>query len=368
MKIKALFILMILTFPATTMFSQSTQNDPASSDDITPKYSNEFLAIGVGAGPLGMSNSVVASTNDVYSGYWNPAGLANLENDIEVGAMHAEYFAGIANFDYAAVAKKVDDQQSLGLSVIRFGVDNILNTTELIDNQGNIDYDRIELFSAADYAFILSYARKSKIEGLDIGANAKIIYRQIGDFAKSWGFGIDVGAQYQKNDWRFGITARDITTTFNAWKYSLSDGVKETFENTGNEIPTNDIELTLPSFTLGAARSFQWDKVSLLAEANINMTTDGKRQAIVSSNSVSLYPRLGLQLDYENTVFIRGGFGNLQYETNFDESKDFTFQPNIGVGLRIRKIFIDYALSDIGDQSAALYSNVISLKLNFESK
>ena len=40
-----------------------------------PKYSNEFLAVGVGARALGMGNAFTAVTNDVTSGYWNPAGL-----------------------------------------------------------------------------------------------------------------------------------------------------------------------------------------------------------------------------------------------------------------------------------------------------
>jgi hypothetical protein len=44
--------------------------------------------------------------------------------------------------------------------VNRFGVDDILNTTELIDSEGNIDYNRISLFSTADYGFTFSYARK----------------------------------------------------------------------------------------------------------------------------------------------------------------------------------------------------------------
>ena len=46
----------------------------------TRKYSNEFLNIGVDASALGMSNAVVASSNDVNSGYWNPAGLVHLED------------------------------------------------------------------------------------------------------------------------------------------------------------------------------------------------------------------------------------------------------------------------------------------------
>jgi hypothetical protein len=70
-------------------------------------------------------------------------------------------------------------------------VDNIPNTIELIDADGNINYDRITSFSAADYAFIFSYARKLAVPGLTIGGNAKVIYRKVGDFASAWGFGLD---------------------------------------------------------------------------------------------------------------------------------------------------------------------------------
>ena len=41
--------------------------------NLNAKYSNEFLNIGIGAN-LSMSNSVITSTEDVMSGYWNPAG------------------------------------------------------------------------------------------------------------------------------------------------------------------------------------------------------------------------------------------------------------------------------------------------------
>ena len=63
------------------------------------KYSNEFLNIGVDASALGMSNAVVASSDDVNSGYWNPAGLVHLE-DSEAAIMHSSYFANIANYNY----------------------------------------------------------------------------------------------------------------------------------------------------------------------------------------------------------------------------------------------------------------------------
>jgi hypothetical protein len=36
--------------------------------------------------------------------------------------------------------------------------------------------------------------------------------------------------------------------------------------------------------------------------------------------------------------------------------------PNMGVGLNLKKITIDYALTDVSNQSAALYSHVFSIR------
>lgn len=335
-----------------------------------PKYSNEFLAIGVGARALSMSNSNIAIVNDVTSGYWNPAGLAKVPSGLQLALMHSEYFAGIAKYDYGAIAAQIDPKSTAAFSFIRFGVDDIPNTTELIDAEGNIDYDRITTFSAADYAFILSYARKSKIVGLDYGANVKVIYRKVGKFANSWGFGLDLGIQYDYKKWHFGAVARDITSTFNAWNYNLDDATKEVFTRTGNEIPKNSVEYTLPRLNIGAARFFDFGKkFSALVDLDLDMTFDGKRNVLIKSNPMSIDPHIGVEFGYNNIVFLRGGFGNFQQETDMLGKKRTTFQPNIGVGIVIKKIVaIDYALTDVGNASIALYSNVFSLKVNINRK
>lgn len=353
----------------------------ALSQDNTaaPKYVNEFLNIGVGARALGMSLAQTASVNDVTAGYWNPAGLVGIESDLQVAAMHSEYFAGIAKYDYAALGKALDSSSAASISFIRFGVDDIPNTIDLFDPSGNINYDRITSFSAVDYAFVLSYARKglpwkpnsrsvsSETDkdgwhNVSWGVNAKIIYRQVGDFANAWGFGIDGGIQASYRKWKLGAFARDVTSTFNAWTYSLDDRTLEVFQQTGNEIPQNGLEIALPRLILGVGRSFAINKVSILAEMNAVFTTDGRRNTLISANPVSIDPTLGVEIGYAKTVFLRMGVGNIQRAKDFDESTYYTLQPNIGIGLRIKQLYLDYALSDIGNVSDVLYSNVFSLR------
>lgn len=328
-------------------------------------YSNEFLTIGVDAAALGMSKSVVATSNDVNSGYWNPAGLVNIK-DYQGALMHSSYFAGIANYNYAAFAMPIDNRSALGVSIIRFGVDDILNTTELIDSQGNIDFNRISLFSAADYALTISYARNLILKDVYFGMNAKIVRRTIGDFANSWGVGLDAGIQYEKGNWKFGLMLRDISTTFNIWTIDT-----DAFATIQNAIPGQNQELpeateiTKPKIQFGVARSFRLGRFfNLLTEADLNMRF-AKTNDLISTSIASIDPALGFQLDYDEFVFLRAGIGNFQNITEFDGSKNLTLQPNFGVGFLYNGIQIDYALTNIGSLGNALFSNIFSVKIDY---
>ena len=328
------------------------------------KYSNEFLNIGVDAAALGMSNAVVASTGDVNSGYWNPAGLLKIE-DREVALMHASYFANIAQYDYAGFATKIDDRSAWGISLIRFGVDDILNTTQLIDANGNIDYNRISLFSTADYGLTFSYARKLQVPGLQYGVNAKVIRRIIGKFANSWGFGFDAGLQFERSDWQYGIMIRDITTTYNVWAIDEDEynKIKDAVTGQNQELPEST-EITLPKAQLGIAKKFEFhNDYALLAAINLNMQF-ARTNDVISTDAVSIDPAVGLEFGYTNLVFLRAGVGNFQNVEQIDGTTKVNFQPNIGLGFKYKGIQVDYALTDLGDQSAALYSNIFSVKVD----
>jgi len=339
------------------------------SQTSAPKFSNEFLSIGVGARALGMSNSYVTTVNDVTAGYWNPAGLVQIEKDFQVSLMHAEYFAGIAKYDYGAFAARIDSASAFAFSIVRFGVDDIPNTTKLIDADGNIDFDRISSFSAVDYAFMFSYARKSKIKGLRYGASVKIIYRQVGEFAKAWGFGLDGGIQYDYKKWKFGLMARDVTSTFNAWTSSLDQETIEVFIRTNNELPENGIEITLPKVILGIGREIKIsNKFDFLGEIDFDLSTDGKRNVLITGDPVSIDPHMGVEFGYSKMIFLRLGVGNFQKVTDILKNDKITYQPNFGIGIKFRGITLDYAFSDIGDQSDALYSNIFSLRFDINKQ
>lgn len=337
----------------------------AVAQTSTPKYSNEFLSIGVGARALGMSGSQVAHVSDVTSGFWNPSGLSEIKSKYEISLMHAEYFAGIAKYDYAGFATSLDSMNTIGVSLIRFAVDDIPDTRFLYDVNGRINYDNIRFFSAADYAFIFSFARKTDlIKGLRLGANFKIVHRTVGDFANAWGFGLDAGAQFQRSNWQFGLMLKDITTTFNVWTHN-SEMLIDVYSQTNNEIPESSTEITLPKAILGIARTMNFgDNFGLLASVDFDFTFDGKRNVPIKSDFASIDPHMGIEVDYVQTIFLRFGAGNIQEVKDFDETTSTTFQPNFGVGLKIKKISIDYALTDIGDQAESLYSHVFSLKAN----
>lgn len=344
----------------TAVFSQDR--------DVTPKYSNDFLSIGVGARALGMSNSQVAVAGDATAVYWNPAGILAIDNSFQVGLMHSEYFAGIAKYDYVGMARPIDQNSALGFAFLRFGIDDIPNTIDLIDAEGNIDYDRISSFSAADYAALFTYAQRMPIKNLRAGANFKIVHRRVGDFARSWGFGLDAGLQYKYEDWVFGLMGRDITTTFNAWSYDLSDRMVEVFTLTGNDIPQSSLEITLPTFVLGAGRTFEMGQDFTLQPAlDANFTIDGRRNVLVPSRFASIDPSVGFEFGYKKMVFLRGGVGNFQWVSEVEGKEVLTFQPNLGLGVHYRGVTLDYALTDIADQSVALFSNVFSLRIDVDN-
>jgi hypothetical protein len=353
-----LYLIIFILFSAT--FQAEAQSN-------FRKYSNEFLKIGVGGKYLGMGGALATGENDASAVFYNPAAIANTEHTT-AAVMHTSYFAGIANFDYAGVVMPLKNEQTVGLSLIRFGIDNIPNTIELYNPDNTINYDNIKSFSVADYALFFTYAKKmNQINGLQIGGNAKIIHRSYGSFATAWGFGLDASAQITKENYRIGLFLQDITTSFNAWRFNFTEKEKQVFASTNNDIPSTSIELTAPSIHFGGAYKFLLNQGNISIEPNIKFTayTD-QRNVLISTKAASIDMAFGAEIGFWKTAFLRTGIYNFTKATNDLGESYISFMPSLGVGLNIQNLQINYSYNNVANAGVGLYSHVVSASYTFK--
>jgi hypothetical protein len=145
--------------------------------------------------------------------------------------------------------------------------------------------------------------------------------------------------------------------------------VSDVYLQTGNVVPETSIEITLPRIIGGVSRGFDiFNKFGLSAALDLEMTFDGKRNVLLKSDVVSVSPSFGLELDYAEMAYMRLGAGQFQQVKDFKGEQMMTWQPNFGIGIRLKYFSIDYALTDVGDQAEALYSHVFSVLVRLNDK
>lgn len=293
----------------TGLFAQGSGN----------KYAGEFLAIGVGGRPLGMGGAFVAVVNDVTAGYWNPASLSRIDYP-QFSLMHDERFGNLVKYDYGAVGIPFGKNASIGLSVIRMGIDDIADTRgALIDLNGNgqldpgerLDPDKIKYFNTSDYAFYLTYSKKQN-EKISYGANLKAIRRNLGD-ESAWGLGLDVGLGYMVTDrFSLGANLQDITTTYLSW-------------TTGKK------EVITPTVKVGAAYQVNFLSGIITPAVDWDVRFENRQTASnFNIGPVSFDMHLGAEYTFKNLFSIRGGYNELGNLT-------------LGAGVKLPKINIDYS-------------------------
>lgn len=290
------------------------------------KYAGDFLTIGVGGRALGMGGAFTSVANDVTAGYWNPAGLTELLNT-QIILMHDERFAGIVNYDYAGLAFKPIDLYSLGISIIRVGVDDIPFTgNEFIDNNGNfvfdpdvdrLDPDKFSYVSSSDWVAIVSFAKNLK-EKLSIGGNVKFIYRKI-EKNTGIGIGFDFGIKYKIRSFSIGVILKDATSTLISW-------------NTGRN------ELITPSAITGISREFEilWGK--FIPAIDMILRFEGRNKtALLGTKFVSVDFNIGGEYTFKDIIAIRSGF---------TENKELT----LGAGIKLNQLNIDYSFAKFNSE------------------
>jgi hypothetical protein len=295
----------------------------AAAQTGVAKYAGEFISLGVGGRALALGGAYVALANDVTAGYWNPAGLAHL-NYPQVALMHDEQFGSLVNHDYGAVAIPVGSRTSIGLSLIRLGVDDIPDTRNAgVDINGNVTYDpsqfsridpdRVTYFNAADYALYFTYAQRYA-DDFTYGANVKLIRRDLGD-ASATGIGFDVGVWYTPyENIVLGANIQDITTTFLAW-------------STGRN------ELISPTMKVGSAYLLEALGGRFAPALDVDIRFENRQYASsFNFGPVSFDLHGGLEFQFRELIALRAGYSDVK-------------QLTMGAGVHLPKLNIDYSFA-----------------------
>ena len=259
-----------------------------------------FLKIGVGAEAIGMGESHVAATDDLYASYWNPAGLARLQKP-QLALMHNEWFAGI-NHEFVGVALPFGNIGTLGAST------SFLSFGELQgrDRDGN----ETTIFRPYDLAVIFSYARGFG-SSIAFGANAKLLREQIAEETGT-GIAFDLGGLYTFSD-------IPLSLGFNAQHL----GPRVTFIEEAFGLPV--------TFRLGAAYK-PWNEVLVL-------TTDIIRPA---DNDIAVGVGTGYTIG--NILQLRTGY---RYQIGGNDLGAISGLTG-GFGLTLLRFQVDYALVPFG--------------------
>jgi hypothetical protein len=294
-----------------------------NAQTVVAKYAGEFMALGVGGRALGMGGAFVAVANDVTAGYYNPAGLANLDYP-QLSLMHSEQFGNLVNYDYGGVVIPYSTDMSFGLSIMRLGVDGIPDTRNalydangdgIIDiNDDRLDYSKITEFSNQDWAFYLTFAKRQS-QNFYWGVNAKIIRRDLAEYGAT-GIGFDVGAYYVPFENLFlGANLQDATTTLIAW-------------STGRN------ELVSPTLKVGGAYKIVEILGGYIMPAlDFDVRFENRRFASnFNIGPVSFDMHAGFEYNFKNVVSVRAGYNDV---------KQFT----IGAGVKLPKLNIDYSFA-----------------------
>lgn len=131
--------------------------------------------------------------------------------------------------------------------------------------------------------------------------------------------------------------------------------------------------MTAPQLILGGSYNFRLSKkLNLLAEADLDATFDGRRNTVVSTNPISIDPKLGLELSFKDVFFVRAGINNFQKalddKDTTNQKKLWIYQPSVGAGFKVGDVQIDYAFTNLANQSYPLYTHVFSLRIDMKRK
>ena len=291
----------------------------------------DFLNLTTSAkvGALGGTNvSISDSIGDLNFVFHNPA-LLKADMDNALAFNYVPYIADI-NYGYFAYAKHFRDLGTFGLAVHNVNYGSFTRTNEYREELGTTN--------AAEYAFILTYARKLT-PTISMGMSVKPIYSKF-DTYTSFGLATDFGFNYIRRDKNFsmGIVLKNLGSQIS------------TYEDTSEDMPS-DLQIGFTKklahapfrFSLTAQHLLDWD---LTYERSDNSTTtglsDGTEDDPSFGDQLMRHMVLGIEFLPAKNFHIDFGYNHRRRKELGYEEKMSTAGYSWGFGFRIYKFMFSY--------------------------
>jgi hypothetical protein len=256
-----------------------------------------------------MGDAQVGLADDVYSNYWNPAGLSTLKTQ-EAAFVQTQYIQNISQ-EYLAYALPRTRYGAFGASINYLSYGTLPGTDAVGQPTGGV--------SANDMALGLSYSRdlyKDERYGAELsaGVTGKWIRERL-DLASATAYAGDLGLLFSP-----GIKWGEF---LNGWKAGLA------LRNVGTAMTFDQESFALPR-TLAAGLSYtgNW------RDESITVAFDGRQP-----NNGSRTMGVGLEIWTLQSFVLRGG-----YTTEGDLGNCLS----IGAGIRFKTVQVDYSFGSEG--------------------
>lgn len=266
-----------------------------------------FLKINVGGRAVAMGGAFTGLSDDEAALYYNPAGLASLEQSRFI-AEYNNYFTDLQS-GFAGYIRPLSEGKVFGIQISYLNYGEFTQT----DRAGNIE----GTFGGGDLMVATSFAIRRGYN-LAAGATAKFIYEKIQEFSAT-GFAVDLGLHYTGDRARYtgGLLLQNLGTQLS----SLGTGEK-------NGLPT----------LVRIGGSIRPRGLNSVITSDLIVPFDNNAEIAVGAEYFNLHP-----------LFLRMGWNSFGSNFRTQYSDNGLAGLTFGFGVNYRSMQFSYAYSPAGD-------------------
>jgi Type IX secretion system protein PorV len=308
------------------------------------------LLIPAGTRDIALGGSTIATTSGISALFWNPAGVAKMNNSVVVYASHMNYIADIG-VDYGAVSANVEGFGVLSLSLKALAIDDILvTTTTNPDGTG-------QTFKPSFLTAGLTYSRQLS-DRIAVGLTTNFISETLGDVSAS-GFAFNVGVIYDNLGSVDGLSLGVVVKNIGPQMKFSGPGLNTQATVASQNRPPQFYKIDGAAFELPSTLEFGIGYRANVAEDNTVLLSSTFQNNNFSDDEY----KFGAEYAYQDLLFLRGGYNFAQKES---DQRDFIFGATFGAGVHGRVGTLDLTFDYAFRQSDFFDNNhVFSLMVGF---